>query len=444
MCPLKYPPHLTLYPFQETSIKKAIQFLAQNESHACVLAHEQGLGKSAMSLVISNTIGSRRTLIIVPAIMRLVFVAEINVWCKDNQPSVCVIATSSDVDNSSSYDFVVCSYSLASNLHVLKELASQRFDLLILDECQNIKSKSAKRTRAVIKDIWPVCKNRILMSGTILTNSMLDTWIPFHNCLPKAFPVFSDFMERYSFHRLTPWGLTYYGVKNDKELSKIIRDNFYIRYKKCDVLQELPAKTYQKITLPASLSLKVLASSKPALDADIDHLLDALSSGRSIVIPPSLAAHRREQGLLKVQAVAEFAAELLEQGIPLVIFAHHKDVIAGLTTALSAYNPYVVVGDTPMKERMDMINKFQAGAGICFIGSLMACSTGITLTASCTVLLAEMDYSPANNDQAISRTHRISQKLPVTIYYFIVEKSLDEKIADIVIEKTKVFNKVID
>ena len=62
-----------------------------------------------------------------------------------------------------------------------------------------------------------------------------------------------------------------------------------------------------------------------------------------------------------------------------------------------------------------------------FIGQVQAASTGITLTASHTVIFAEWANTCAAMEQACDRIHRIGQEAErCLIYYLIVKDTIDE------------------
>ena len=68
---------------------------------------------------------------------------------------------------------------------------------------------------------------------------------------------------------------------------------------------------------------------------------------------------------------------------------------------------------------------------------------GLTLTASHTVVMFELDWNPAKMDQAADRVHRIGQTKPVSIYYLIALGTVEEKIARMIESKTEVINVVM-
>ena len=445
--PLRVPQGKTLYPFQKETVHKTLRFLTDRPTHSCYVANEMGLGKSVTSLITANTMGASRVLIICPAVMRLVWEQEIYAWCRFDcrtVPSICTILTSNDVLQSKQASYVICSYALARDKNVLAVLANQFFDLMILDEAHSIKNKSAQQTRAVIADLWPKSTYRLLLSGTPMTRNVVDCWIPFHNIMPDKFPTFQEFTEKYSYSRYTKWSVDYYGLKHAEELSKIIRDNFYIRYRKEDVLTELPPKVWQKMTLSSEYSIKVAAKKQEALYKESQTILDYITRGNAVMVPPSMAEHRRLQGEAKVKPVVEFCEGLLEQELPIVIFAYHKSVVEGLRAALQKYNPKVITGETSMTDRQMAVESFQGGTSDVIICNFVAGGVGITLTRSCNVVLAELDWTPATISQAVDRLHRISQKKQVIVYYFVVQNSIDSTIEELIISRTKDFNSLLD
>ncbi|MBY0455901.1 MAG: ATP-dependent helicase, partial [Gemmataceae bacterium] len=59
------------------------------------------------------------------------------------------------------------------------------------------------------------------------------------------------------------------------------------------------------------------------------------------------------------------------------------------------------------------------------------------------VFLFDRWWNPAVEDQAINRAHRIGQKHPVTVTRFLSGGTIEQRIADILEEKRKVFNDLL-
>lgn len=436
----------TLYPFQKKAIKQTLKFLRANETNSVYNACEQGLGKTIQTICVLNCLKAERVLIVCPAIMRYVWKEELYNWATFPCDPY-IFTTSKNLPSflSSKRNFI-CSYDLVRTPAVLKLLSNCTFDAIIFDEAHALNNTTAKCTKACLKTLFPKSKYHIFLSGTPFTTSVINGYSIFHKVAPSYFPDFPKFVDNYSYSRPTPWGNEYFGVKNAKILRKIIRSNFYLRYTKKEVLTDLPDKTFQKISLPFTYAVEPKAKNdKEQLEIELHMLRKYLEAGKSPPpIPSTLAEHRRLQGEAKVKPVADFVLDQLINNIPVVLFAHHRSVINELTIALRDFSPVVITGKTKPKERQAGITAFQNGETNLFIGNFVAAGTGITLTRSSTVVLAELDWSPSIISQAVDRCHRIGQKDAVIIYYFVVNNSLDETISNIIINRTKVFNQVLE
>lgn len=453
---LIHPEHLKLLPFQERAIEETLSFLQNNSANACYNACEMGLGKTVQAIVALNTLGCQKILVICPAIMRLVWQQEMNRWRTwPEGEGADVILSGKDTDAYMSgeqeppFGTLITSYDLASSRPFLTWLESQSWDALVLDESHYVKNSRSQRTKACLGCIWPRAKYKLALSGTPFTTRVVDGWTLFRRMVPKQWPDFDSFANEHSYKQIKNIGgrtiVDYFGVKNPQKLRDIIRSNFYVRYTKEEVLTELPAKQYTKISLPIRYAvLPKGRTEKEKLEAEAEMIRRAIEDEKPVPIPSCLAEHRRLQGERKAEAVIDFVRDLLEQDIPVVCFAWHKAVIAALTDAFRDYSPAVVTGETPANARKEAVERFQSGSTMLFIGNMLAAGVGITLTRSSTAVLAELDWSPAVVAQSIDRLHRIGQKSTVNVYYFVVENSIDEALTNTVMSRARTFKQVLD
>jgi SWI/SNF-related matrix-associated actin-dependent regulator 1 of chromatin subfamily A len=460
---LIYPSDKELYPFQKKAIRKMLKFLTTNETNSVYNACEQGLGKTIQALTVcntlkpnaiiaSNTLKANTVLILCPAIMRLVWEEEIERWFETEHHNVIplthVFLSGKNIpakNELKSCNYVVCSYDLARTPKILTLLKSLNYDVVIYDEAHYLNNTRSKRTKACLRTLWDRATFHILLSGTPFTTSVVNGYSCFHRILPSAFPDFPTFVSGFCFERITPWGKEYFGVKNADILRKIIRKTFYIRYTKEEVLPDLPDKIYQRITLPIEYAIVPKGSTeKEELEAEIEMIRRAIETGKPVPIPPHLAEHRRLQGEAKVKPICDFIHNQLENEIPVVCFAHHRKVISDINEEFKKYTPAVITGSTSAPGRSEAIKRFQEGKSNLFIGNFVAAGTGITLTRSSTVVLAELDWSPSILSQAIDRCHRIGQKDSVNVYWFVVKNSLDETISNVVMNRTRIFRSVLE
>lgn len=445
---LKIPEGKQLYHFQRKAILKAMTYIRNIESRAIYNACEMGLGKTIQTCVTLNSLFVKRGLIICPAVMRYTWEDELREWIDPNL-NIKVITKSKDLTRLNNFldiDYIVCSYDIAAKDATRDILASFKYDALILDEAHYLKSLKTKRTKSVLRYIWDKAYYKIALSGTPFTNNVVDCFPLFNKIMPEAFPTFEQFVDRYSYSRqlkLTHMRkpiTQYHGLKNPGHLRDIIRGNFFIRYLKKDVLSELPPKTYKNIKLDKSYAVGLEDELALKSKAEVESLKQIIESGGAIPQLSALATHRRLQGRKKFKPVVQYVDNLLDEGIPVVLFAYHREVLNEYKTIFEKYQPSYIDGDVPSEARHEAVKRFQEGHTNLFIGQMVAAGVGITLTRSSTVVLAELDFSPAIVNQAIDRVHRISQKNLVNVVYFTVKDSIDEAINQIVLSKAKNFN----
>lgn len=448
---------MKLFPFQKEGVEKMLSFLHTNKG--VYLADEMGMGKSAQTLSALNSllVGNETTLIVCPSVMKYTWEDEIKIWSNRVLPKIKVYEKSSELKASPPEgDFIIISYDLVSRKENLKELLKVKYGALILDEAHYLKSLDTNRTIACLMGLWVKATYKIALSGTPFLQSVADGFPLFSRLSPSDFPTFKDYVSKYVYVSEIPvggrFGRTifvpkYHGVKNEKELSTIIRSKFFVRRRKEEVLKDLPPKIYTKVPLPDEYLLKVAKSEEERLKESVSIVKNAIE--KDIPPPPvpvALATQRKAQALKKLPPIVEFTKNLLDQKIPTVVFLYHRDVIEKFTNDLKQYEPYVITGDTPSKLRSSFVKDFQEREERnLFILQIKAGGVGITLHRSSTVILGELDWSPGTIAQAIDRVHRIGQKAAtINIYYFGVNGSIEADIESTVVRKASEFSKVIN
>ena len=106
--------------------------------------------------------------------------------------------------------------------------------------------------------------------------------------------------------------------------------------------------------------------------------------------------------------------------------------------------PHQIIGGQRDKVRQENIDCFQNGGTKLLIAGLRAGNLGINLTRAKYVIFAELDWSPAIHRQAEDRLHRIGQKNTVFAYYLIGKRTLDEHVADILVDKSYEIDAIMD
>jgi hypothetical protein len=104
-----------------------------------------------------------------------------------------------------------------------------------------------------------------------------------------------------------------------------------------------------------------------------------------------------------------------------------------------------VYGGMPEKERQDAVDQFQNDPECqVFVGGIQAAGVGITLTASSTVIFAELSWVPGEVTQAEDRAHRIGQTETVLVQHLVLAGSIDARMAQTIVGKQAVIDQALD
>ncbi|KIM38980.1 hypothetical protein M413DRAFT_29562 [Hebeloma cylindrosporum] len=152
-----------------------------------------------------------------------------------------------------------------------------------------------------------------------------------------------------------------------------------------------------------------------------------------------------EQGMFSETYMSSKIREMMRilktrvPGQKTIIFTHFVSVIPSIKHALSGagIRSTIYSGDMSSKSRDDSLKKIaQDDRCTVIIVSIMAGGVGLNITSCNTVILLEPWWNPSAEEQAISRSYRIGQTLPVHVFRLIVKDSIEESI-----EKTQIFKR---
>jgi len=101
-------------------------------------------------------------------------------------------------------------------------------------------------------------------------------------------------------------------------------------------------------------------------------------------------------------------------------------------------------GEMSDKEKQKSIDQFQTNPKVrIFIGNIVSAGSAITLTASDTTIFHDLDFVPANHQQAEDRNYRIGQDKTVNIYYPIFNDTIEERIYETLQKKKEIISTVM-
>ena len=115
-----------------------------------------------------------------------------------------------------------------------------------------------------------------------------------------------------------------------------------------------------------------------------------------------------------------------------LIFSQFKGMLQLLSDflAIKGVKSLRICGDTPNSMRQSLIDKFNEPDYRVFLLSTRAGGLGLNLTQADTVIIFDSDFNPHNDQQALSRAHRIGQKNNVLVYRLVCKDSVEERIME--------------
>ncbi|ENH98429.1 non-specific serine/threonine protein kinase [Gracilibacillus halophilus YIM-C55.5] len=409
-----------------------------------ILADDMGLGKTLQTITyllsdIQHQDSTYQALVVAPASLVYNWKKEVEKFAPQLTSGVIVGQKKQRkqlIQEHENTNILITSYPTLRQDHEWYEEKS--FDCFILDEAQAIKNHltlTAKAVRAIR------AKQYFALSGTPIENSLDELWSIFHTISPGLFGNKKEF---------TSLDANY--------IARITRP-FILRRVKKDVLEELPDKIetvqYSELTKQQKeVYIGYLQRIQNEMDETIEQkgfekgklqILAGLTRLRQICCHPSLFLENYQGESGKLNQLLELTDDLQAQGKRTLIFSQFSSMLQIIYQALEAqgYPAFYLDGSTPTEKRMEMVEAFNQGEKGFFLISLKAGGTGLNLTGADTVILYDLWWNPAVEEQAAGRAHRIGQEKAVQVIRLITEGTIEEKIYHLQQQKRELVDQII-
>jgi len=350
-----------------------------------------------------------------------------------------------------SCDLVLTTYALA--LRDRETLGKVRWERIVLDEAQNIKSGEAKQTRAIraLK-----ARHRVALTGTPVENrlSELHSIMDFLN--PGLLGSAGSFRERFE----TP--IERYRDGRATARLRQATGPFILRRLKTDgeIISDLPEKiemrvdchlTREQATLYQAVVDEMLQKARRAAGIERSGIiLAALMKLKQVCNHPAHLLKDRsslEGRSGKLARLEEILSEALAEGDRALCFTQFAELGHMLRVHLQERLGCEVLflhGGTSRTAREEMVERFQSEDGPrVFVLSLKAGGTGLNLTAANHVIHFDRWWNPAVEDQATDRAFRIGQHKNVQVRKLTCVGTLEERIAQLIAEKRELAERTV-
>jgi hypothetical protein len=464
----RIPYGLAIKPFQVVGIA-----FAKLTGYRALIGDAMGLGKtvSALGAIAVDPEMLLPTVVVCPSSVLYNWVAESNKWLP-RVPIHMLSDGKTPLPPKGWNGIIVTTWSLLPK-HV-DRLVDFGIKLFVGDESHYVKEITAQRSKAAAKLAEHV-PHVLLLTGTPIKNRAIELWHLLHILDADTWGTRAVFGQQYTHvEHIRAQGkdvVKYEGGRNLDELHQRLLC-VMVRRLKDDVLSELPPKTRSYLPIPLDpparkeydrafgefagwLDTELTRRMRAAFEAEgtTERGADAeLRQAVSMRVAKALQAEalvklgylRRLVGASKVGPAVERISEFADAGEPVIVFAEHKAVVAGIQDGLEKLGiKYVTIdGSTPAEGRKSIVDAFQRGDVGVFIGT-QAAKEGITLTRASNTIFVERWWTPGDEEQAEDRNHRIGQRGAVTIWFLHAMNTIDDHLKALIEAKRVVVNAAV-
>ncbi|GGP86821.1 DEAD/DEAH box helicase [Saccharothrix coeruleofusca] len=145
-------------------------------------------------------------------------------------------------------------------------------------------------------------------------------------------------------------------------------------------------------------------------------------------------------GSAKLERLVEIVDEAREDGLKVIVFSYFLGVLDTIRGALGEAVVGVLTGSTPPAKRQELVNAFSGREGhAVLLSQIEAGGVGLNVQAASVVIIAEPQWKPATEEQAIARAHRMGQIRKVQVHRLLAKDSVDERMREVQQRKSLLF-----
>lgn len=424
---------------------EAIDYISRH--HEVALFDEQGLGKTKIvidSLCAAMKDGDIEGVLVVSP-MSLLYIWEQEV----TKHSFLIPIVLKGTEREKRYKFLtganfyITNYeAVIAELERIRRFCRSRKVAIVLDESARIKEPTTKTAQSLFK-LRPFSTKRIIVTGTPVANKPVDLWSQFFFLDGGALlgENFKEFKARYN--EKNPG----YGAALS-ELKSTISEHSIRRCK--DEVLELPEKTFVNTyviltggqnklysQLKEELRIEVQDMDGNTIIDEAENILKKLLRLTQIASNPVLVDKGYKEVPAKFVVLDDLLKDIISKDEKAIVWTSFIENITILKRRLKQYNPLIIYGDVPVKDRVDAVNAFQESEkNRIMIANPSAAREGLTLTRANNAIYLDRNFNLVDYLQSQDRIHRISQTKECKIFKILAKGTIDEYI-DKVIEVKK-------
>ena len=439
---IEYPKlNATLRDYQKYGYKW-LKYLTDNSLGAC-LADDMGLGKTLQAIALLSKLHEekkKKSMVIMPKSLIYNWENEIKRFSPKLKVGI-YYGINRDFSSLKKVDIILTTYGTIRN--DIENLLEQKFDLLVLDESQNIKNINSQTTKAVL---LLNAKKRVALSGTPIENNLLELYSLFRFLNPEMFGSVQEFTNDY----IVPIQ-KYSDTSTIEELRKKIYP-FLLRRVKKEVLADLPDKIEKLVYVDMNDEHRrfyeerrkyyySLLEKNTSSQGNFDKffVLQAINELRHIVSSPELESKKIISS--KKEVLIENVIEAIENNHKVLVFVNYLSSIESICDSLKENKIKYLKMTGQTKDRQNLVDKFQNDSRYkVFVMTLKTGGVGLNLVSADTIFIYDPWWNTTVENQAIDRAYRLGQDKTVFAYKMIMRNTIEEKI----LKLQEIKNKLLD
>lgn len=322
--------------------------------------------------------------------------------------------------------------------------SANKIDMIVIDEIHCCASWKSLQGKNILK---LNAKHMIGLTGTLITNSPLSTYVPltFIKANNSTVTNFKNYYCTYGgFHNVE-----LLGYKNLDFLKDAVAENSLRRDKS---LLNLPEKNiiteiidmndsqrdfYNNIVSGITSEMDKVTSSTANVLASVVRLRQATACPTALTTLDVASS--------KLERTCDLVRQIVSTNNKVVIFSTYKESVYQLRNMLSDLNSYVITGDVDDALVSKYVNEFQTKDDVkVLIATWQKLGTGQTLNAASYMIFIDTPFTYSGFNQCCDRIHRIGTKRPVFIYNLICKDTIDERVNELVNIKEALGDYIVD
>lgn len=342
-------------------------------------------------------------------------------------------------------NFYITNYeAVIAETNRIKRFCKSRKVAIVLDESARIKDPSTKTAQALFH-LKPHSVKRIIITGTPVANKPIDLWSQFYFLDGGRLlgGDFSDFKARYNEKN------SFY-MEHLDELKGILSEHS-IRRCKDDVL-ELPDKKFVNVHVHLSgkqlelyeklredLKIEVQDMEGNTIIDEAENILKKLLRLTQIASNPLLVDRAYNETPAKFILLDELLKDIIAKKEKTIVWTSFVENISILKNRFIEYNPLIIHGEVPVKDRAEAVKAFQESEkNMIMIANPAAAREGLTLTKANNAIYLDRNFNLVDYLQSQDRIHRISQTKECTIFKMLAKNTIDEYIDKLIEVKKEI------